>query len=89
MIHIYEGEASMRAQCNLLGQFEPSGIPPAPCCVRQIEFTFDIDANGILNVSDEDKATNKKNTITHKLQWAVRVRRRFGRWLGKLKGQDD
>ena len=54
----------MTAHCNLLGKFELSGIPPAPRGVPQIEVTFDIDANGILNVSAEDKATNKKNKIT-------------------------
>ena len=64
LIQVYEGEASMTAHCNLLGKFELSGIPPAPRGVPQIEVTFDIDANGILNVSAEDKATNKKNKIT-------------------------
>jgi L1 cell adhesion molecule like protein len=49
---------------NLLGKFELSGIPPAPRGVPQIEVTFDIDANGILNVSAEDKTTGKKNKIT-------------------------
>ena len=64
LIQVFEGEASMTAHCNLLGKFELSGIPPAPRGVPQIEVTFDIDANGILNVSAEDKATNKKNKIT-------------------------
>jgi len=49
---------------NLLGKFELSGIPPAPRGVPQIEVTFDIDANGILNVSAEDKSTGKKDKIT-------------------------
>merc|ERR1719231_1073281 len=49
---------------NLLGKFELGGIPPAPRGVPQIEVTFDIDANGILNVSAEDKTTGKKNNIT-------------------------
>merc|ERR1719393_963524 len=49
---------------NLLGKFELSGIPPAPRGVPQIEVTFDIDANGILNVSAEDKSTGNKNKIT-------------------------
>lgn len=49
---------------NLLGKFELSGIPPAPRGVPQIEVTFDIDANGILNVTAEDKTTGKKNNIT-------------------------
>ena len=64
MVQVLEGEASMTAHCNLRGKFELSGIPPAPRGVPQIEVTFDIDANGILNVSAEDKATNKKNKIT-------------------------
>ena len=49
---------------NLLGKFELSGIPPAPRGVPQIEVTFDIDANGILNVSAADKSTGKENKIT-------------------------
>ena len=49
---------------NLLGKFELSGIPPAPRGVPQIEVTFDIDANGILNVSAVEKSTNKENKIT-------------------------
>ena len=49
---------------NLLGKFELSGIPPAPRGVPQIEVTFDIDANGILNVSACDKSTGKENKIT-------------------------
>ena len=49
---------------NLLGKFELSGIPPAPRGVPQIEVTFDVDANGILNVSACDKSTNKTNKIT-------------------------
>ena len=56
----------MTAHCNLLGKVELSGIPPAPRGVPQIDVTFDIDANRILNVSADDKATNKnKNTITN------------------------
>ena len=54
----------MTCHNNLLGKFELSGIPPAPRGVPQFEVTFDIDSNGILNVSAEDKATNKKNKIT-------------------------
>ena len=64
LIEVFEGEASMTCHNNLLGKFELTGIPPAPRGVPQIEVTFDIDANGILNVSAEDKATNKKNKIT-------------------------
>lgn len=49
---------------NILGKFELTGIPPAPRGVPQIEVTFDIDANGILNVSAVDKSTMKENKIT-------------------------
>ena len=49
---------------NLLGKFELTGIPPAPRGVPQVEVTFDIDANGILNVSASDKTTGKSNRIT-------------------------
>jgi len=64
LIQIYEGERSMTRDNNLLGKFELSGIPPAPRGVPQIEVTFDIDANGILNVSAEDKTTGNRNKIT-------------------------
>ena len=53
----------MAADNKLLGQFDLVGIPPAPRGVPQIEVTFDIDANGIVNVSAKDKATNKEQTI--------------------------
>ena len=49
---------------NLLGKFELFGIPPAPKCAPQIDVSFDIDANGILNVSAVDKSTGKENKIT-------------------------
>jgi len=64
LIQVFEGERSMTAHNNQLGKFELSGIPPAPRGVPQIEVSFDIDANGILNVSAEDKTTGKKNHIT-------------------------
>jgi L1 cell adhesion molecule like protein len=64
LIQVYEGERSMTRDNNLLGKFELSGIPPAPRGVPQIEVTFDLDANGILNVSAEDKTTGKKSKIT-------------------------
>ena len=56
LIQVFEGERSMTRDNNLLGKFELSGIPPAPRGVPQITVTFDVDANGILNVSAEDKA---------------------------------
>ena len=64
LIQVFEGERSMTKDNNLLGKFELSGIPPAPRGTPQIEVTFDIDANGILNVAAEDKSTKKKNQIT-------------------------
>eukprot|EP00696_Hemimastix_kukwesjijk_P009680 gnl/Hemi2/22226_TR7396_c0_g1_i1.p1 gnl/Hemi2/22226_TR7396_c0_g1~~gnl/Hemi2/22226_TR7396_c0_g1_i1.p1 ORF type:complete len:680 (+),score=368.73 gnl/Hemi2/22226_TR7396_c0_g1_i1:97-2040(+) len=64
LIQVYEGERARTRDNNLLGKFELSGIPPAPRGVPQIEVSFDIDANGILNVSAEDKGTGTKNRIT-------------------------
>merc|ERR1712226_461655 len=64
LIQVYEGERSRTKDCNLLGKFELSGIPPAPRGVPQINIFYDIDANGILNVSSEDKNTKKANKIT-------------------------
>merc|ERR1719320_520598 len=63
-IQVYEGERAMTKDNNLLGKFELSGIPPAPRGVSQIEVTFDIDANAILNVTACDKSTGKENKIT-------------------------
>lgn len=62
-IQIYEGERQFTKDNNLLGKFELQGIPPAPRGVPQIEVSFDIDANGILNVSALDKMSNKKQQI--------------------------
>jgi len=64
LIQVYEGERAMTKDNNQLGKFELTGIPPAPRGVPQIEVTFDIDANGILNVSATDKSTGKENKIT-------------------------
>ena len=63
-IHVLQGERSMSADNKTLGKFILDGIPPAPRGVPQIEVAFDIDANGILNVSAVDKATSKKQSIT-------------------------
>ncbi|MCS6882306.1 MAG: molecular chaperone DnaK [Oscillochloridaceae bacterium] len=63
-IHILQGEREMAADNMTLGRFRLEGIPPAPRGVPQIEVTFDIDANGILNVSARDKATGKEQRIT-------------------------
>merc|ERR1712003_230770 len=64
LIQVYQGQRSRTRDNNLLGKFELTGIPPAPRGVPQINVIFDIDANGILNVSAEDKTTGKKNKIT-------------------------
>lgn len=64
LIQVFEGERSMTKDNHLLGKFELTGIPPAPRGVPQIEVTFEIDANGILQVSAEDKGTGKAETIT-------------------------
>jgi len=64
LIQVFEGERSRTRDNNLLGKFELQGIPPAPRGVPQINVCFDIDANGILNVSAEDKTTGNKNKIT-------------------------
>lgn len=64
LIQVYEGERAMTKDNNLLGKFELTGIPPAPRGVPQIEVTFDIDANGILNVTAVEKSTGKENKIT-------------------------
>lgn len=62
-IHVLQGEREMAADNKSLGRFVLDGIPPAPRGVPQVEVTFDIDANGILNVSAKDKATNKQQSI--------------------------
>ena len=60
---MFDSERSMTRDNHLLGKFELTGIPPAPRGVPQIEVTFDIDANGIMNVSATDKSTGKENKI--------------------------
>ena len=63
LIQVFEGERSRTRDCNLLGKFELSGIPPAPRGVPQINVIYDIDANGILNVSAEDKAGGERPSL--------------------------
>merc|ERR1711977_460302 len=64
MIQVYEGERSMTKDNHLLGKFELGGIPPAPRGTPQIEVSFEIDANGILQVGAEDKGTGNSEEIT-------------------------
>src|SRR6187401_1342104 len=63
-IHILQGERQFAKDNRTLGKFHLTGLPPAPRGIPQIEVTFDIDANGILNVSARDKATGKDQKIT-------------------------
>src|SRR5690606_34578600 len=65
-IHVVQGERKQAAQNKSLGRFDLADIPPAPRGMPQIEVTFDIDANGILNVSAKDKATGKEQSIVIK-----------------------
>merc|ERR1711916_129229 len=62
-IHVLQGERPMAKDNRTIGRFHLDGIPPAPRGVPQIEVTFDIDANGIMNVSAKDKGTNKEQKI--------------------------
>jgi len=62
-IRVFQGERPMAADNKMLGQFDLVGLPPAPRGVPQVEVTFDIDANGIVNVSARDKATSKEQSI--------------------------
>jgi molecular chaperone DnaK len=63
-VHVLQGERAMAADNRTLGRFHLDGIPPAPRGIPQVEVTFDIDANGILNVKAKDKGTNKEQRIT-------------------------
>ena len=64
LIQVFEGERKFTRDCNILGKFNLEGIPPAPRGTPQIEVSFDVDANGILNVSAEDKSSGKVQKIT-------------------------
>ncbi|PZC78955.1 heat shock protein 70 B2 [Helicoverpa armigera] len=91
-IQIYEGERAMTRDNNLLGTFNLSGIPPAPRGVPQIEVTFDIDANGILNVSAEDKSTGRSENITISNDKGRLSKRDIDKMLSdaeKFKAEDD
>jgi len=70
-VRVFQGEREMANDNKKLGEFELVGIPPAPRGVPQIEVTFDIDANGIVNVSARDKATNKEQKNHHHFFWRI------------------
>jgi heat shock protein 5 len=99
LIQVYEGERSMTKDNHLLGKFELSGIPPAPRGVPQIEVTFEIDANGILQVNAEDKGTGKAEKITitaekgrlseEDIERMVREAEEFAEEDKKVKGRID
>ena len=63
-IQVFEGERTLTKDNNLLGTFQLDGIPPAPRGVPQIEVTFDVDANGIMNIEALDKGSGNKNNVT-------------------------
>lgn len=65
-IRVFQGERAMTRDCDLMGEFDLAGIPPMPRGVPQIEVSYDVDANGILNVSAVEKSTGKSNKITIK-----------------------
>jgi len=92
LIQVYEGERAMTKDNNILGKFELTGIPPAPRGVPQIEVTFDIDANGILNVSASEKTTGRENKITitnDKGRLSKEEIERMVKDAEKYKGEDD
>eukprot|EP00731_Ephydatia_muelleri_P019928 Em0012g753a len=92
LIQVYEGERAMTKDNNLLGKFELTHIPPAPRGVPQIEVTFDIDRNGILNVSAVEKSTGKENKITitnDKGRLSADDIERMVKEAEKFKSQDD
>jgi len=90
-IMVYQGERAMARDNRLLGQFGLVGIPPAPRGIPQIEVTFDIDANGILNVSASDKATKKEQriTITSSSGLAKEEVEKMAREAESHKGEDE
>lgn len=92
MIQVFEGERQLTKDNNCLGKFNLDGIPPAPRGVPQIEVSFDIDENGILNVSATDKSTNKSNKITitnNKGRLSKEEIERLVKEAEKFKGEDD
>jgi len=99
LIQVYEGERSMTKDNHMLGKFELTGIPPAPRGVPQIEVTFEVDANGILQVAAEDKGTGKAEKITitaekgrlseEEIERMVKEAEQFAEEDKKVKGRID
>merc|ERR1719182_246199 len=92
LIQVFEGERAMTKDNNLLGKFHLDGIPPAPRGVPQITVTFDVDANGILNVSAEEKGTGKKQQITITNEKGRLSQEEIDRMVAeaeKFKGEDE
>jgi len=83
LIQVFEGERSMTKDNNLLGTFELSGIPPLPRGQPKIEVTFEVDANGIMNVSAKDETSGKHNKITIKNEKRKIIRRRNSKYVKK------
>ena len=77
-VHVLQGERPMARDNRTLGKFHLDGIPPAPRGVPQIEVTFDIDANGIVNVQAKDKGTGKEQKITITASSGLRRRKSIG-----------
>merc|ERR1712194_618321 len=98
-IKVFQGEREMAADNTMLGQFDLVGIPPAPRGVPQIEVTFEIDANGIVNVGAEDKGTGKSEKITitadkgrlseEEIERMVRAAEEFAEEDKEMKGKVD
>jgi L1 cell adhesion molecule like protein len=92
LIQVYEGERAMTKDCNRLGQFQLEGIPPMPRGQPQIEVTFDVDANGILNVSALEKSSGKEQKIQIKNDKAKLSAEEIERLVAeaeKFKAEDD
>jgi L1 cell adhesion molecule like protein len=92
LIQVYEGERAMTKDCNRLGQFQLEGIPPMPRGQPQIEVTFDVDANGILNVSALEKSSGKEQKIQIKNDKAKMTAEEIERLVAeaeKFKAEDD
>ena len=86
-IHVLQGERKQAGQNKSLGRFDLSDIPPAPRGTPQIEVAFDIDANGILNVSAKDKATGKEQSIIIKASSGLSTKSK--RWFGVTEAHSE